>query len=188
MYELLLYLHNKDIYSCKWILCIQKILQDVGLNYIWITKTVPNINWLCREVKDRLEMQFVQKWNSDVQVSPKCINYRIFKTEFKIEPYITELQPRSYITLSRFRTTNNRLPIERGRWENVDRLQRFCNLCTGNMLGDEFHYLLECTYFTEERKKYLPKFYLRHVNILKSQKLMSTENLKLLNNLVGLFL
>ena len=64
MYELLLYLHNKDIYSCKWILCIQNILQDVGLNYIWITKTVPNINWLCREVKVRLEMQFVQKWNS----------------------------------------------------------------------------------------------------------------------------
>ena len=130
-------------------------------------------------------MQFVQKWSSDVQASPKCINNRIFKTEFKIEPYITELQPRSYITLSRFRTTNNRLPIERGRWENVDRLQRFCNLCTGNMLGDEFHYLLECTYmyFTEERKKYLPKFYLRHVNISKFQKLMSTENLKLLKQL-----
>ena len=51
------------------------------------------------------------------------------------------------------------------------------------MLGDEFHYLLECTYFTEERKKYLPKFYLRHVNILKFQKLMSTENLKLLKQL-----
>ena len=120
MYELLLYLHNNDIYSCKWILSIQKILQDVGLKYIWITKTVPNINWLCREVKDRLEMQFVQKWNSDVLASPKCINYRIFKTEFEIEPYITELQPRSYITLSRFRTTNNRLPIEWGRWENVE--------------------------------------------------------------------
>ena len=26
---------------------------------------------------------------------------------------------------------------------NVDRSQGFCNLCTGNMLGDEFHYLLE---------------------------------------------
>ena len=67
--------------------------------------------------------------------------------------------------------------------ENVDRLQRFCNLCTGNMLGDEFHYLLECTYFTEKRKKYLPKFYLRHVDILKFQKLMSTENLNLLKQL-----
>ena len=34
-----------------------------------------------------------------------------------------------------------------------------------------------------QRKKYLPKFYLRHVNILKFQKLMSTENLKLLKQL-----
>ena len=123
MYELLLYLHYKDIYSCKWVLCIQKILQDVGLNYLWIAKAVPNINWLCREVKDRLEMQFVQKWNSDVQASPKCTNYRIFKTEIKIKPSITELQSRSYITISRFRTTNNQPPMERGRWENVDRLQ-----------------------------------------------------------------
>ena len=110
----------------------------------------------------------MQNLNSDNQASPKCINYRNFKPEFKIEPYITELQPRAYITLSRFRTTNNRLPIERGRWENVERSQRFCNLCTGNMLGDEFHYLLECTYFTEERKKYLIKFYLQHNKILET--------------------
>ena len=126
--------------------------------------------------------------SSDFQASPKCINYRFFKTELKIEPYITELQPCSYITESRFRTTNNRLHIERGRWKNADRSQGFCNLYTGNMLGDEFHYLLECTYFTEERKTYLPKFYLRHVHTLKFQKLMFTENLKLLNNLVGVFL
>ena len=51
------------------------------------------------------------------------------------------------------------------------------------MLGDEFHYLLECTYFIEERKKYLPKFYIRQVNILTFQNLMSTENLKLLKQL-----
>ena len=183
IYNFLLYLHNNNIYSCKWISCIQKTLQDVGLNYIWISNNKENINWLCREAKSRLEMQCVQKWNSDVQASPKCVNYRIFKTNFKIEPYITELQPRSFITLSRFRTTNNRLPVERGRWENVDRSQKFCNLCTGNMLGDEFHYLLECKYFIEERKKYLPKFYLRHVNTLKFQKLMSTENLQLLKQL-----
>ena len=80
---------------------------------------------------------------------------------------------------------NNKQPtaLERGRWENVDRSQGLCNLCTGNLLGDEFHHLLECTYFTEERKKYLPKFYLRHVNTLKFQKLMSTENMKLLKQL-----
>ena len=130
----------------------------------------------------------MQKWNSDIQASPKCINYRTFKINFKIEPYITDLQPRSFITLSRFRTTNNRLPVERGRWENAERSQRFCNLCTGNILGNEFHYWLECKYFTEERKKCLPKFYLRHVNTLKFQKLMSTEILKLLKQLSTRFI
>ena len=87
------------------LIAIQKTLQDVGLNYIWISNTAENINWLGREVKSRLQMQFVQKWNSDVQASPKCTNYRIFKMSFRIEPYITELQPHSFITLSRFRTT-----------------------------------------------------------------------------------
>ena len=61
---------------------------------------VENINWLRREVNSRLEMQFVQKWNSNVQASPKCTNYRIFKPNFKIKPYITELQPHSFVTLS----------------------------------------------------------------------------------------
>ena len=86
MYKLVVYLHNNNIYPCKWISCIKKTLQDVGLNYISIN--IENINWLCREVKSRLEMQFVQKWNSDVQASPKCTNYRLFKTNFEIKPYI----------------------------------------------------------------------------------------------------
>ena len=36
MYLHLLYLHWNNIYSCKWILYKEKILQDVGLNYIWL--------------------------------------------------------------------------------------------------------------------------------------------------------
>ena len=43
IYKLLLYLHNNNIYSCKLILCIQRFLQDVGLNYIWIGK----LDFLC---------------------------------------------------------------------------------------------------------------------------------------------
>ena len=38
-------------------------------------------------------MQLMQKWNSNVQASPKCTNYRIFKIHFRIKFYITELQP-----------------------------------------------------------------------------------------------
>ena len=39
-------------------------------------------------------MQFVQKWISDVQASPKCVNYRILKTEgyFHLCPRMDFLQ------------------------------------------------------------------------------------------------
>ena len=43
MYLLLLYLHRNNIYSCKWILYIERILQGVGLNYIWLSNIVTNI-------------------------------------------------------------------------------------------------------------------------------------------------
>jgi hypothetical protein len=35
-------------------------------------------------IKQRLEDQFLQNWNSLVQNSPKAINYKTFTTEFKI--------------------------------------------------------------------------------------------------------
>ena len=138
----------------------RKILNSVGLTYEWPENSVNNADWLRKEVEKRLQFQFVKKWNSDVYSSSKCINYRIFKTEFALEKYIIECQPNEYIPFIKIRTTNNRLPIEKGRWENIVRYHRYCTLCNLNLLGDEYHYILECTYFTEKRKLYLPKHYL----------------------------
>jgi hypothetical protein len=33
---------------------------------------------------------------------------------------------------------------------------RICDLCDLEHIGDEFHYLFECTYFERERKQLLP--------------------------------
>jgi hypothetical protein len=58
--------------------------------------------------------QCLQNWNSFVQNSPKSINYKTFKTEFKYEEYLNILEIKYAILLCRFRTTNNKLPIEAG--------------------------------------------------------------------------
>ena len=42
-------------------MCIEKILQDVGLNYILLSNVVNDVNWLCKEVQARLQMQYVQQ-------------------------------------------------------------------------------------------------------------------------------
>ena len=48
--------------------------------------------------------------NSLVHNSPKAINNRIFKTEFKYEEYLNILEIKDAILFCRFRTTNNELP------------------------------------------------------------------------------
>ena len=53
------------------------------------------------------------------------------------------LSDKDRITLCKFRTCNHRLPIEIGRWQNVDRSDRICHICQTTEIGDEFHYILQ---------------------------------------------
>ena len=53
--------------------------------------------------------------------------------------------------LCKFRTTNHKLPIEQGRWNNTPRENRKCNLCNLEEIGDAFHYILNCPYFKQYR-------------------------------------
>ena len=46
--------------------------------------------------------------------------------------------------MTRFRTSSRDLFIEKGRHLNIERNQRTCNMCTGNMIENEFHILLSC--------------------------------------------
>ena len=75
--------------------------------------------------------------------SRKCLNYRIFKTQFGIEPYVLSLPDKFRKTLSKFRCRNVKIPIELGAHQNVPRMERKCTLCNLSELGDEFHYLFK---------------------------------------------
>ena len=65
-------------------------------------------------IKERLEDQFLQNWNSLLQSASKAINYKTFKTEFKYEEYLNILEINDATLFCRFRTTNTKLPIETG--------------------------------------------------------------------------
>ena len=52
------------------------------------------------------------------------------------EPYLDIVDS---IILGKFRTTNHRLPIKLGKWQNIERNNRICLFCATNAIGDEFH-------------------------------------------------
>ena len=138
--------------------------------------------WLKLVVKNNLVDEFKQTWTSMTEHSPKGDNYNLFKHDLKFEDYLDVLDDKDKFLLVKFRTSNHRLPIEVGRWRNIKRENRICNLCNGRNLGDEFHYLFECPSLLNERKKYFEPHFINRPNILKFCNLMNSKSVSVLCN------
>ena len=100
---------------------------------------------LKRMCKEKLTKYHENIWLSEVTNSRKCFFYNEFKRELKCEKHLTGLDQAVGASLRyflvRFRTCNQELPIEIGRYINVIKCERICILCDLNDTGDEFHYL-----------------------------------------------
>ena len=72
---------------------------------------------------------------------------------------------------------NTKLPIERGRYNNVRREQRYCELCNHNIIGDEFHFILECTVLNELYKKNVRKIYQKYPNAIKLSNFSNSKSI-----------
>ena len=49
------------------------------------------------------------------------------------------------IAVTKIRTSTQKLPIETGRYKEIERPERKCNFCGNNEIGDEFHYFMKCS-------------------------------------------
>ena len=78
--------------------------------------------------------------------------------------------------------TNHKFPIEIGRYNNVDYAERYCHICRSD-LGDEYHYLLVCPFFSNVRRKYIPTYYFSRPNTIKYKELLTCTNVKLMTKL-----
>ena len=86
-----------------------------------------------------------------------------------------------YLNMTKLRTGNHKFPRECGRWLGIDLSQRKCTLCNLHEIGDEFHYVLKCPFFSEERKK-IDRQYFFNPNILKYKELMNSKDETKLKN------
>ena len=102
----------------------------------------------------------MHNWQTYQSKSSKALNYRILKTKFELEEYFNILNMADASRFCRFRTTNHYLPIETGKWRNVDRGNGYCNLCNCQKLGDEYHYVLTCSSLNEKTQTVSSKIFL----------------------------
>ena len=172
LYKILLALHEKDIFHSKWLLSIRNTLHKSDKDLTWLSQ-VAHVN-IAKVVKTKLIENYKEVWKMSVFESPKCLNYRIFKQAFHFENYFSILPSDLALPFFHFRSLNHKFPIEWGRYLGIERDDRVCELCRLHRLGDEYHYVLECTYFDDLREKYLPRDLFTAPNTVKLQKVMSS--------------
>ena len=117
-----------------------------------------------------------------------CVTYRSIKPHFKQEKYLTLPNHSDRINLCKFRCRNIKIPVVTGGYTSRNNPatsyeNRLCEICTMNVIGNEFHYILECPAFQEHRNHYLNEFYIRNPNLEKFTLLFQSSNTSILSKL-----
>ena len=136
------------------------ILIKCGHINIWESHLFPNHKWLQLNVKQKLSDLFINEWLSILNTSNKCQHYRIFKNTLGYETFLINT-PHTFLKyIIKFRTRNNRLPVEISSWNRNNTQSEKCPLCNlNNSFGDEFHYLLECNSVNSKRKRFIDNMF-----------------------------
>ena len=147
LYSVLYNNFNNNQYDFTWLQKVISMLDEVGMSNIWTYQHPKNSIWLSKTVYQKLQDQYRQSWLAALNESPKCLNYRIIKTEHKFENYLMRTPSKMRNSFIDYQLCNNKLPIEISRRTNIDRSLRKCDLFNSGTVGDEFHYVLECCFF-----------------------------------------
>ncbi|XP_067660315.1 uncharacterized protein [Haliotis asinina] len=170
-----LYSVNAD-FNFPLLSSVKRILQDTGLYYIWLSQSVPSIVWLKNDVHLTLIDQFKQLWWRSAVDSSKGCYYVMYKHSLFLEPYLLQLPYYYRRWLTKFRTSNHRLPIETGRWYGTERCNRTCHLCASSTsVCDELHFLLYCPALNTFRHQFLPQYFCKHPSTEKFVYLMKCD-------------
>ena len=174
MYKILLNLNDKERHNSPWINHIKSLLQDTGVNFIWMSQQVQNCMYTGIIVNKVQQDQFLQAWCQKISENLDFISYRIFKSDIAKEKYLSVLPEYLLHPYVEFRTGSYRIPVNNRRLD-LPRNERLCRYCHMNKLGDEFHFLFECPTLREIRSKHIPTSYTRNPNTLKMKDLLQTE-------------
>ena len=180
MFQTMLSLEQTNHFCHPWILNVKRILNNAGYSHIY-NDDLGRYKWVfIREMlKSRLRDIFVQDWRSNVYEHERCINYRIFKDSFEMEHYLMCGNNMNVKRILKFRTRNSNIPV--AKFGDIDRT---CTLCNAH-LADEFHYVLLCPIFQQDRRNIVPR-YVQNINVNVFKDIMISSDINALSTFIGI--
>ena len=179
-------LYDTGVYRCPWLTHIQNKLDFLGISYVFNVNDDLLLAKFKNMIKTRINDIYNQMWQTEVYENQSCVNYRLFADKKEMKKYLTILPRSLWSIMIKFRCVNIKIPVVIGRYNQVPLEERICHLCPRNSVGDQFHYLFECSYFSEIRNQLIKRYYRLRPNVIKMSQLMQTSNKTELLNLAKL--
>ena len=133
-----------------------------------------NEDSLANILMERMVDQYNQTSFGKINSSNKLKVFSQLKTEHGRETYLSKvIISKHRRAMSKLRMGAHSLEIERGRYEEADRVDRLCKHCQAfglREVEDEAHFLLKCPQYKELREDLLPQNILEDLNLNTEQK------------------
>ena len=153
-YMTLLDLHNSG--QENWCSVVKSILEAADSVHCWLEQKIDRHD--ITTIKESIYNNFMISCMTDIQnadKNPKLRTYKLFKKEFRLEPYLSECNNINHTqSLTRFRISAHNLAIETGRYTKpkTPAENRLCIYCNQNSVETEQHFLLKCPLYLDNRK------------------------------------
>ena len=131
----------------SWLSTVFYLLQIAGYNFPSISNYLEIDKGITvKNLKTELQKLYRQQFFKTISLSSKPAPiYSKIKKEYREEPYVSQVEYHKYRSaITRFRISAHNLPIEKGRWEGIDKSERRCKKCINNDVSNEKHYILYC--------------------------------------------
>ena len=172
----------------SWGLELRNILFRFGFGEVWLNQGVGDEALFLNCFKQRVIDVNMQNLKSNLVAMDRLRTYNIIKQDFFVENYILYLKHYHHRkVLALFRCNALNIEVNQGRKANIPYSERLCSFCNLHAIGDEFHLLLVCPFFTDLRTKYIPCYYWRNPSYLLFSSLLNTDSTQLLSR-IALFI
>jgi hypothetical protein len=164
----------KSMEKSNFISVIELMLQKLHIRIPLSTLEKYSTCQLTNIIKSQVQITIQSEWkdainksaNSKKSGSNKLRTYKLFKQQFKLEPYLCNVKNRAHRkSLCQLRTSTHPLRIEKGRHLNLKVSERICLCCPLQKVEDELHFLLECSLYNNERTIFLQKIFNKYPNV-----------------------
>ena len=167
----------------NWASLVKNLLANLGFFEVWLNQGVGNVNQFLAVLRQRLKDQYIQDWSNALENSSRARFYSNI-SGFYLQPYLEFITIRKFrIAMTKLRLSSHRLEVETGRWTRPVSTpfdDRKCHIC--NKLEDEFHFLFECSLYTDLRKQYISRYFIVRPSMYKLTQLFKTEVKRTIRN------